>query len=484
MKKLGLAMLCLFGSAVGHGADEVKAAWISDDNGCKAYSWLPQPLESIEWTGGCKDGYLDGNGTLNWFHDGIHKYAYTGRFEQGKLQGKGVMEQFNNINHGSRTEVDFVGSVPHGQGVQTWPDGRRYEGEFQEGYKTGKGAKVWPNGARYEGNFKLGNPVGEGFQPVKVNIPEQIPYPNELVRYGNSGTFLAQMQVSEKASVRAIEVLRSHHPAFERAAIRALRSAKVTPALVYGAPVSERAFEQVSFILSEKSLRRVLPFTYPVKASSQLPPEFQYDKPPADQVVAPLVYPLDLLRQRVKGYAKVAVVIDPQGLPTQVQLLESSAPAFGEALKANVASSSFSPARKNKQPSWSAFTISREFSEYESRETVIDENGRRILNKLKDAQPKIFTAAQLDAAPKQFYAPSPVYPPELADQGVTGSVLVEFYIDREGAVQFPHTLKTDNEALAWLALTAVSRWQFYPPTVKGEPVDAVVTVPIAFNLKN
>ncbi|MFD1121453.1 TonB family protein [Methylophilus flavus] len=485
MKKPLVAIIFLLWCDISYAADEpAKEAWITDDQGCKAYNQLPQPFESIEWTGACKDGYLDGVGTLNWFHDRVQKYSYTGHFVQGKLQGKGVAEYFNNTSHGIRLEADFVDSAAHGQGVQTWPDGRRYEGEFKKGSKTGKGIKTWSNGARYEGEFKDGNPTGAGFQPLKISTRELASYPEELFLHGNAGAFFAQISVNEKANIQSIDVLFSSHPAFEKAAIRTYQNARVTPALANGKPVPERIYKVINFSLSKKSFRGALPFTYPAKASSQLPDEFQYDKPPIDKLVAPLVYPLDLLQRRVKGSAKVSVVIDPQGLPTQVELLESSAPEFGAALKAMVYSSSFYAARKNKQPSWSAFTITREFSEHDSRETAIDANGWRILNKLKDSPAKILAVSQLDTAPKPFYTPPPVYPPELADKGVTGKVLVEFYIDKEGSVQFPHTLKADNEELAWLALTAVSRWQFYPPLVKGEPVDSVMTVPVAFNLNN
>ncbi len=34
----------------------------------------------------------------------------------------------------------------HGQGVFSWPDGRRYEGEYHEDKKHGFGIYSWTNG--------------------------------------------------------------------------------------------------------------------------------------------------------------------------------------------------------------------------------------------------------------------------------------------------------------------------------------------------
>ena len=53
--------------------------------------------------------------------------------------------------------------LAHGQGVMTWPDGRRYEGEFDFWTLHGQGVHTWPDGLRYEGTFRNGQPLyGQG----------------------------------------------------------------------------------------------------------------------------------------------------------------------------------------------------------------------------------------------------------------------------------------------------------------------------------
>lgn len=452
--------------------------WIADDSGCRALNYRPQHLETIEWTGACVDGYISGQGVLNWFWDGIQRYSYEGNYVQGKLQGKGVLKYLNGKSDGIKVEAEFVDGHPNGFGVETWPDGARYEGEFKKGVKT-KGVKTWPNGARYEGEFKDGKPMGEGFKEAEVISSVTPEYPKELLRYGNGGTVLLRAILESNAEIKGIDVLESNHPAFEKAAVKAFLQSKISPNIVQGKAVPSSVKQHYVFNVDAEV---VLPYTYPAQANEKLPELFQYDKPPKDKYVAPLVYPYDLLKNKIKGSATVSVVIDPRGQPRQVKVIDASKPALGASLKAMVESSSFYAARKNKQASWSAFSFKREFSE-NNRDTYIDEHAKRILAELKKERPDIVKLEQLDFIPEALYKPSPAYPPELADKGVTGTVNVEFYIDREGGVQLPQVVKATSEELGWLALAAVSRWQFQPPKLKGQAVDVIATIPISFNVK-
>ena len=39
----------------------------------------------------------------------------------------------------------------HGEGIYTWPDGRKYLGEYSRDKKEGYGTYYWPDGRCYEG---------------------------------------------------------------------------------------------------------------------------------------------------------------------------------------------------------------------------------------------------------------------------------------------------------------------------------------------
>jgi TonB family protein len=78
--------------------------------------------------------------------------------------------------------------------------------------------------------------------------------------------------------------------------------------------------------------------------------------------------------------------------------------------------------------------------------------------------------SQLDRIPVPIKVVSPGYPKELADKGVKGKVLVDFYVDATGKVRMPAALDWANDTLANLAVTAVKQWQFEPPLRDGQPV--------------
>ena len=44
----------------------------------------------------------------------------------------------------------------HGQGVFSYPDGRRYEGYYLNDKKNGTGTMIMPDGRKYEGEWKDG----------------------------------------------------------------------------------------------------------------------------------------------------------------------------------------------------------------------------------------------------------------------------------------------------------------------------------------
>jgi hypothetical protein len=50
----------------------------------------------------------------------------------------------------------------HGQGIYTWPDGRKFEGNFQNDIKIGRGIMTWPNGDKLEADWIRGKEEGIG----------------------------------------------------------------------------------------------------------------------------------------------------------------------------------------------------------------------------------------------------------------------------------------------------------------------------------
>lgn len=76
----------------------------------------------------------------------------------------------------------------------------------------------------------------------------------------------------------------------------------------------------------------------------------------------------------------------------------------------------------------------------------------------------------LDRIPTPVNIVSPTYPKEWAEKGLVGSVVVDFYIDEQGKVRMAAAPSSADPMLAGIAVAAVNKWTFAPPTRKGRPV--------------
>ena len=130
----------------------------TSNNNCKAYNSNPVPNETATWSGECKDGYVHGQGTLQWYINGKPNETYVGSFSQGKIHGKGIYTWAG----GSKYDGEFKDNIRHGKGVQTWANGNKYDGEYKDGKFHGKGIYTWADGDKYDGKYEDGRRHGLG----------------------------------------------------------------------------------------------------------------------------------------------------------------------------------------------------------------------------------------------------------------------------------------------------------------------------------
>ena len=134
--------------------------WVAEHkSGCKL--WDPEPVAGFHfsWTGGCKDGLLDGTGVLQWYDAaGKADDKYEGSYVKGYMQGKGIYT----FAEGMRYEGDFVNNMRSGKAVITWPNGSRYEGDILDDVIHGNGTFTWANGRSYSGGYVNGLRQGKG----------------------------------------------------------------------------------------------------------------------------------------------------------------------------------------------------------------------------------------------------------------------------------------------------------------------------------
>jgi TonB family protein len=76
----------------------------------------------------------------------------------------------------------------------------------------------------------------------------------------------------------------------------------------------------------------------------------------------------------------------------------------------------------------------------------------------------------------------PVYPPELQQAGVEGTVVLRAVISKEGTILNMDVVSTSDPRLNQAALDAVSQWRYQPTLLNGQPVETLTSIDIRFEL--
>ena len=79
--------------------------------------------------------------------------------------------------------------------------------------------------------------------------------------------------------------------------------------------------------------------------------------------------------------------------------------------------------------------------------------------------------------------PKPVYPDSAKARGVTGVVLLQTVILKDGSTASPVPFAGSDPELAEAAMQAVKQWKYQPTLLNGQPVETVTTISIQFDLK-
>lgn len=147
------------GKRVSAASSDVVANWIQDKTtGCKTFNPSPSPEHSVKIIGNCADGYLQGQGVVIWYRKDKQSAKSEGFYLKGKLAGQGV----ETYPDGRKYVGEFKESDYNGQGTLTFADGTSYVGEFKDGRRNGQGTYTFTSGAKYIGGFKDGKYAGQG----------------------------------------------------------------------------------------------------------------------------------------------------------------------------------------------------------------------------------------------------------------------------------------------------------------------------------
>jgi TonB family protein len=174
------------------------------------------------------------------------------------------------------------------------------------------------------------------------------------------------------------------------------------------------------------------------------------------------------------GRATILISVDAAGRLVDTLTIFYSHPAYAKAALDAIHSWRFDPARLNGQPVGVTKKIEFSFERHGMVYMSLDLSDYVDLVIMRDLPSpygyRAYDAGEIDRPPTLIHVVSPHYPDRLAASGVRGAVTVEFYIDEDGRVRMPTILSDSNPELTDLAVDALSRWQFAPPTRGGKAV--------------
>jgi len=183
------------------------------------------------------------------------------------------------------------------------------------------------------------------------------------------------------------------------------------------------------------------------------------------------VYPARMMNEGVShGQAKAVLHVNSQGQLIDFLVVAHTNRSFAEETERVIQKWKFEPEYVGGEPIDTIMTITFDF----------EVNGVMMVQRYGGFNPfndyagsyvyQACSLKNLDSIPTPQSVVPPTYPKEWAEKGITGRVVVDFYIDEAGKARFVATPAGTNEMLAGIAVAAVEKWQFAPPTRKGAPV--------------
>jgi TonB family protein len=174
-----------------------------------------------------------------------------------------------------------------------------------------------------------------------------------------------------------------------------------------------------------------------------------------------------------EGEARLAIAVDETGKLTDWLVIGYTHRRFAEESVDAVKQWKFEPARVGGKPVSVQIELLINFA---TSGVVISCDAGTSMQRFANAlfknreafQP--CTMRELDRIPTPRNAVSPAYGEDLANKGVQGTVVVDFFIDETGTLRMPAIKSADYDELASLAVAAMQQWKFEPPTRHGVPV--------------
>lgn len=314
-------------------------------------------------------------------------------------------------------------------------------------------------------------PQAQRPSPPRVLSANDPDYPEELEERKLPGRVDLRVEVGVDGRVDSVRVRWASHPAFVAEAVRVARTWMFEPAR-QGVLARKAALDSPAkfsmFGITRADLMAANGLRLPGGGESRVLPEpFVLSEP---------VYPFEKLIAGEEGYAEAAFRVKASGAIDEVEVTESSAPEFGQALRAAMDQWAFRPAQDAGQ-----FVAVRLVARWEFRRPTSGEVAR-LAGLLAADSAGVSGPAGLDEKLAPVWRGFPTYPTTSLGSGEAGEAEIEFVIDRRGRARVPRVVSATKPEFGWAAATAVQQWVFAPPKRGGAAVDVRVRVPIDFTV--
>ncbi|HEY0944618.1 MAG TPA: TonB family protein [Opitutaceae bacterium] len=324
-------------------------------------------------------------------------------------------------------------------------------------------------------------PVSSAHKPPKPLKRSPPLYPIAMRKAGLVGETTIGFIVTVEGRVREAHVVRSNNPYFDQPAIDCVLRWTFEPARIGERPVNCHMRVPIVFTITGKPTSDLYSVRHDPKQLAKLPSALQWDHPPEFTATSFAAYPFEQLQTGTEGEVKVNFIVGPSGRVIQTGILSSPHPAFSHAVQAMLDTFEFKPAAKEGKPSLALLSFTVRFDKSGSLEAPVTPETRSLLRSLEKNPGRFVKLSELDAMPRPTSRRPPVFPSALKSELTEGDALIEFIIDRDGAVHAPRILSASREEFGYAAAQAAATWKFAPPKKDGRAVDVIARQPFSFN---
>lgn len=337
------------------------------------------------------------------------------------------------------------------------------------GYAAAQAISAW----RYERPMKDGKPVIARLQvPIvfpaegawnaepKLRVPWPPSYPDELKQAGTEGRVIFEFLVCKDGAVRYPRIVKSSHPAFEKAVINAVWKWIYVPGRKDGQTVACLKKETLDFRMDGKGTdahwKVELGGTGQVWEGHFVGAGQNKKNDRNDAILREWiqpVFPENAKELKQEGFVTVDFVVENDGHVSKAEVSDSTNGVFDEAAKTAVTSWTFSPAVEEGKPTASGMTVAVEFK--------LDQLQGKEAAKMPvryELLPRSMRESLIDFVS----APDPEYPAELAGRKLPGAVKFDLTVGPDGRVGQTKVLLASHAAFVPKALQVLESARFDP----------------------